>query len=272
MTRIRLLALLPATLIVLATIPAYAQMDVNPLEFKYEYPRIGAEFGLSSVWQSGAYTVGCGHFEKGAKINALIAAAYDRPFGSGFRFEALLGYQGRTVTSSYPSRENVPLVTDGENNDPKVVRVDVDFENQGTASFSYFFLLPSVKYYFTKGLYAGAGINAGLLVTKTAQYTKTIISKTVSLGELGVSTVSYSEDESTDPYSKVFPEEKIEDASGFGVDAAVYVGAEFAVSKRFKLGPRLLYTIPFTAVLTKPEELKLNTLQFLIGLRYELFN
>jgi hypothetical protein len=264
---------MPAIMLLFCVIaPLYAQRDVNPLEFSYEYPRIGAEFGLSSVWQSGVYYAGCGRFTEGAKINALIAAAYDRPMGSSFRFEALLGFQGRSLSSSYPSRENVPLVTDGAGGDRQVIRVDVDFENIGSASFSYLFLLPSAKFYFTKGLYAGAGINASLLMTKTTQYTKNIVSKTASLGELGLWTVSYSPEESSDPYSKVFPEEEIQDASSIGLDAALYVGAEFAVAKRLKLGPRLLYTIPFTPVLNTPEELKLNTLQFLLGVRYELFN
>jgi hypothetical protein len=108
-------------------------------------------------------------------------------------------------------------------------------------------------------------------VTKKTQYTKNIVSKTVSLGELGLSTVSYPEQESSDPYSKVYPEEAIDDASGFGLDGALYAGAEVPVGKRFKLAPRLLFTIPFSSVLSNPEELKLNTLQFLIGLRYEIF-
>ena len=109
-------------------------------------------------------------------------------------------------------------------------------------------------------------------MNKTSQYTKNIVSKSVSLGELGVSAVSYSEEESSDPYSKVFPEEEFPEASGIALDGVFYVGAEFPVAKRFRLSPRLLYTIPFNAVLSTPEELKLNTFQFLLGVRYELFN
>jgi hypothetical protein len=269
MIRLRLSALIVLVIILSRSVSLYAQNN-DPLEYSYEYPRIGAEFGLTSVWQSGVYSSGCGRFEEGAKINALVAAAYDKPFAGNFRFEALLGYQGRSLSSSYPSRENIPVVTDGTSGDRQVIRTDVDFENVGRASFSYFFLLPSAKFYFTKGLYAGAGINAGLLMTKTTQYTKNIVSKTFQ--RFGRSwTVSYQDEESSDPYSKVFPEEELTDASSFAVDAALYVGAEFPVAKRFKLSPRLVYTIPFTPVLNTPDELKLNTFQFLLGVRYELF-
>jgi hypothetical protein len=247
---------------------AYGQGEQNPLEYNYDYPRIGGEIGLSSSWQSGAYQAGCGFFQKGAKLNPILAVAYDKPvFTAGFRFEALLGYQGRSLASSYNSRENVVLNTKNG-----LVRVDVDFENLGVATFSYFFLLPSLRYNFSKAFYAGAGINLGLLVAKNTQYTKNIISKTVSLGEAGLSTVAYPESESSDPYSKVYPAEDLPNANGFGVDGALYLGAEFQVSRRFKVGPRLLYTIPLTAVLSNPDELKINSFQFLIGLRYDLFH
>jgi len=246
--------------------PLQAQGEDNPLEFRTEFQRIGVEVGFSSVWQSGEYLAGCGRFTEGARLNPLIAAAYDYPLIPGtLRFEALLGYQGRSVRSTYNSRENVSVRSDnGIHPD-----VTVDFENEGTASFSYVFLLPSAKLYFTKALYAGAGINAGLLLGASTQYTKTILSKTVNISELGISEVYYPEEESSDPYTKVFPEEDRPDASAFALDAAFYVGAEFPLGRRMKLGPRLLYTLPLTPVFENPE-LKLNTFQFLVGLRIDL--
>jgi hypothetical protein len=266
-TILRAHAFVASALVLLAGSHAFAQgLEQSPLDYRYEYPRIGGELGLTSVWQTGAYDAGCGHFVEGGKINPIIALAYDRPMGGGFRFEALLGYQGKSVSSSYNSREKVVLNTNNG-----LVRADVDFENVGRATFSYFFLLPSMKLYITNGLFVGAGVNAGLLATRTTQYTKNILSKTVNLGELGISTVAYPSGESSDPYSKVYPEEEIKDANGVGLDAAFYVGGEFPISKRFKLGPRLLYSLPLIPVVSQPEELKLNSLQFLIGIRYNLF-
>jgi hypothetical protein len=86
MIRLRLSALSVLVIILSGSVSLYAQRNVNPLEYSYDYPRIGAEFGLMSVWQSGVYSSGCGRFVEGAKINSIISAAYDKPMGRGFRF------------------------------------------------------------------------------------------------------------------------------------------------------------------------------------------
>lgn len=236
----------------------------TPLDPTDQFPRVGVEVGFSSVWQSGVYTARCGEFVEGSRINPLFALAYDKPLGGGFRFEGLLGWQGRGVSSRYNSTENVVLQTD---NGPG--RAVVDFENIGTANVSYLFILPSMKFYVTRGLYAGAGLSANFLLSATTQYTKNILSKTVVIQDLGLSEVYYPEGESSDPYSKVFEAEDRPDASGFGLDGALYVGAEIRVARKIKIGPRILYTIPFTTVFSSPD-LKQNTLQFLIGLRYDI--
>ncbi|MEO5929427.1 MAG: hypothetical protein ABIR47_05810, partial [Candidatus Kapaibacterium sp.] len=121
----------------------------------------------------------------------------------------------------------------------------------------------------TKGFYAGAGLNVGLLLSSTTQYTKNISSKTVEVPSLGLSEVYYPDGESSDPYSKVFEKESRTDASSLGIDIAAYVGADFSLGHGWKLGPRILYTIPMTPVLKSPD-LKLNTLEFLVGARYDL--
>jgi hypothetical protein len=240
----------------------------NPLFFQTEFQRIGGEIGLSSVWQQGVYEVGCGRFEEGARINPVIAVAYDRPIGAGFRFEALLGYQSRSLRSTFNSRENVVVSVQSEGR-TTTPRVDIDFENIGDASFSYIFLLPSLKFYFTKAFYVGAGANAGLLLGSSTQYTKNILTKTLEVPGYGLAEIYYPEDESSDPYSKVYPEEDRSDASSLGFDAVGYIGAEFPIGRKLKLGPRILYTFPLTPVFNDPE-LKLNSLQILVGLRYDL--
>lgn len=269
-----LLLCVTCAFIIFSSLSLHAQED-NPLDFTQKVRRLGVEIGFSSVWQDGIYQTGCGAFEKGAGVNLYIAAAYDQEFGKVFRFEGLVGYQGKSVQSSFNSRENIGVST---NSGP--VNAEVDFENVGTANFSYIFAQPSVKFYPFSGVYVGAGASANLLMSSSAQYTKNILSRTVNLNELGLSEVFYSTDQSSDPYSMVFPEEEI-DASPVTFDGVVYVGAEFKVGKsytdplgtqrkRLALGPRLQYSMPFVPALTAdPYELKLHGLQFLIGLRYE---
>lgn len=241
-----------------------AQDEDTPLGPTDYLPRIGGEFGLSSVWQTGSYVARCGTFVKGSRVSPLIAIAYDRMYGRSFRFEGLLGIQGRGVGSSYNSSENVVLQTPSG-----PARATIDFENVGSLSASYLFVLPSMKYYLTRGVYAGAGISAGLLLGASTQYTKNILSKTVVVDDLGLSEVYYPSEESSDPYSKVFEEESRDDASGVAVDGVVYVGAEIPLGSKLVFGPRVMYVLPVTSILANPD-LKLNAVQILLGVRYNL--
>jgi hypothetical protein len=270
MTLLRSLLAINVGLLLLATIPAFAQKGRdNPLEYRFEYDynfRVGIDAGFLSAWQAGTFDVGCGHFTAGAGFNPVIALSIDHPLSRNLFVEGLVGYKGSSVVSTYNSLENVALQTD-----KGVIKfVDVDFENKGNASFGYAFIMPSLKYFIFKGLFVGLGASADLLISKQVQYTKTIISKSVTVPDLGQAEVSYPEQESSDPYARVFPAETPNNASGFVLDGAAYVGAEFTLSGKWRLLPRLLYTVPFGQALTAPDDLKISTLQFLVGVRYEI--
>lgn len=249
----------------------------TPLDFVDHVERVGLEVGFSSVWQDGSYIAGCGLFDKGTALNIWIAAAYDREMSDAFRAEGLLGYQGRSVRSRFNSRENIGVSTESG-----PVNAEVDFENIGTASFSYIFFQPGIKFYPIPSIYVGAGASVNFLLNATTQYQKDILSRTVNLNELGVSEVFYSQEESSDPYSKIFPEVTEDGAAGVTFDGVIIAGAEFSVGKRvnspidmntrrqFALSPRIQYTIPFVAALTQDNnQIKLGGLQILFGLRYE---
>ncbi len=113
------------------SIQAHAQGD-TPLDFEDHEERVGFEIGFSSISQSGSYIAGCGLFHKGSALNVWLAAAYDRKMGDAFKAEGLLGYQSRNVRSSFNSRENIGVTTESG-----PVNAEVDFENIGTANFSY---------------------------------------------------------------------------------------------------------------------------------------
>lgn len=266
-----LLAVNVGILALLAAHTAFGQQKGrdNPLEYRFEYDfdfRLGGDVGFGPTWQSGQYFAGCGQFTVGAGLNPLIALSVDRPLTKNLFIEGMIGYQGRSITSTYTSKDTVALMTSTSG----IRYVDVDFENKGTGSFSYVFFLPSIKYYIFKGLFVGLGANAGLLLSKSTQYTKTILSKSVEIPEVGLAEVSYAEQESSDPYSRVFPAETRDDASGLALDGVAYIGAEFNLSGKWRLLPRVLYTLPLTEVLPSPENLKLSTLQIMVGVRYEL--
>lgn len=274
---IRLVQYTFAVALLVAAHGALSAQD-NPLDFVDPTDRIGFDIGFSSAWQSGTYRAGCGTFDKGAALNIWMAASYDKLWKDNFRFEGLVGYQSKNVRSSYNSRENIVV-----NTETGQVNAEVDFENIGNASFSYLFIQPGFKFYPIPALYAGVGTSVNFLMSASTQYQKDILSKTVSLNELGVSEVFYSPSESSDPYSMVFDEQDAEGAAGVTVDGVIMVGAEFRVGKsqtnplstqakkRFAISPRMQYSIPFVAALSEGEnELKLGGFQLIVGLRYDL--
>lgn len=270
--------------VILASFPIFllplllqAQED-NPLNFTDAFKRLGFEVGFTSAWQSGEYVVGCGTFERGANLNFLIAAAYDQQINKSFQFEGLVGYQSKNIKSSYIHEENIGISTESG-----PVNAGVSFDNVGQATFSYIFAQPSLKFYPFNNLYVGGGVSANILLSSTLQYQKDIVSRTIKLNELGLSEVFYSESESSDPYSKVFAVESNDNASGVLLDAIMMVGAEFRVGKTYTnpinpnprkkitIGPRIQYALPLISAMSDGEhELKLNGLQFLVGMRYEL--
>ncbi|MBL0331251.1 MAG: hypothetical protein IPP08_08750 [Chlorobiota bacterium] len=250
---------------------AFSQ-GVNPLEPEFERRRIGVEIGLSSVWQSGTYLSGCGRFEKGAQINPVIEIAYDHPLIENMRFEAIVGYQNRSLSSTYNSREDIPIfVRTVANEDTSIIRVPVTFENLGVAKFSYIVIQPGIKFYLTKALYVGGAIGGNILISHSTQHIKNILSKTVDINGIGLSEVSFLQSESSNPYSKIYSESSTPVGNAFTIDGVLMIGSELQLSRRWFFGPRLTWTLPFTPSLQNPllsDDLFINTLQFTLGVRY----
>ncbi len=244
-------------------------IDRSPLGPKTEFPRLGIEAGLSLVSQTGTYTTGCGTFSEGNDPNLVLAVAYDYPITGIVRLEGLLGLQSRHVSGTNNVTENTVVRTsDGFS------QADVTYENRGKGTFTYVYLQPSVKYYPIRNFYIGVGASANLFTGASTSYSKTIVTKAVTLESGETVEVNYPDSESRDGYTKEYPAEDRSDASGMTFDAAVYAGVEFTIYSRLRFSPRLTYTIPLTASLAEPgqEELKLGTIQATIGFRYSLID
>jgi hypothetical protein len=241
----------------------------SPLDPKTEFPRMGIEGGLSWVTQTGTYTSGCGTFTDGSGINAVIAGAYDYPISGYVRLEGLLGLQTRHTGSTYNTVENTVIRTSGG-----FIESDVTYENKGSATFTYLFAQPSVKWYPYKNIYVGAGLSANLFTGASTRYSKSIVTRVVDGGGGEVVEVAYPDADSRDGITKDYPIQDRTDASGMTFDGAAYVGLEFSIYTRLRFSPRLTYTLPLTPSLSEPgeTEMKLGTLQATIGFRYSLLD
>lgn len=259
-----LLSLLALPALVTGPLAAQEGVGTSPLGFRTLFPRVGVEGGIDFTKQDGTYDVGCGSFMEGSQANVSVAVAWDKPVGNPFRLEGLIGYRQRKVSGSYPTTEpSVIRTADG------FVDADVTYENVGEARFSYLFVQPSFKYYPFSAFYIGAGFNAGLAVSSRTQYTKEIVTKVVTLGNGDVTEVFYPSEESSDPHSKVFPEEDPENASALLIDPVAFAGFELRFGRDFFAGPRVTYGLPIMSAISEPE-LKFNSLQVTLGIRYSL--
>lgn len=236
----------------------------SPLGFRTLFPRVGVEGGIDLTKQEGTYAVGCGQFSEGSQTNISVAIAWDKPIGETLRLEGLVGYRQRKVTGSYQTTEPSFIRTaDG------FVETDVVYNNVGEARFSYLFVQPSIRYYPFGPVYIGVGVNAGLNVGARSLYTKEIVTKAVTLENGELIEAFYPADESSDPHSKVFPEEDLKNSAALLLDPVAFAGFEFRLGRDFFLSPRITYGLPLMKAVSDPE-LKLSSTQITLGIRYNL--
>lgn len=239
--------------------------DVNsPLGYQTRFPRIGFEGGMDLNSQDGLYRVGCGEFTGGSNANVIFGLTWEKPFGEAFRGEVFGGYRQINLSDSYVTNEpSVIRTADG------FVETAIDYNNLGEAKFGYLFLQPTLKFYPVTWFYVGAGFNAGLNIAAKTRYTKDIITQAVTTQDGSVVEAFYPADESSDPHSKIFPEEEPATASSLLFDPVGYAGFEFRFGREFYMSPRVTYSVPLNPLVTDPE-LKYSSLQITLGIRYDL--
>lgn len=264
-----------ATLIFFVTIvgsacytPLFAQDPNSPLGFQTRFPRIGFEGGLDFNAQDGRYQVGCGEFAEGSNTNIIFGLTWEKPFGTKlqeeFRMEVWGGFRQIHLSGDYTTTEPSVIQTADA-----FVEHPIDYLNTGEAKFAYLFLQPSAKFYPFSWIYVGAGFNVGLNISAKTRYTKDILTKVVPVSDGELIEAFYPADESSDPHSKIFPEEEPANVSALLFDPVGYVGFEFRFLREFYLSPRLTYSLPLNPLVTDPE-LKYSSLNATIGIRYDL--
>lgn len=256
-----------ALAIALIAVPSHAQDMGNPSS---ESCRLGLEGGVTLAAPYEYWTS-----EHGSPPGFSASLAYDVKLGRGtesqFRLEGLLGVRTLEVEARYPQREIAPIhVSDGSDMEGDTLNaryIPIDYENVQRGTFVYLSLAPSLKYYPVPALYAGAGVDVGVLLKGSTQFTKNIVSKVVQVEGYGSTEVYYPASESADPYSKVFPAKDRDDASKIQVGGVLFAGGEIPLSESLVIGPRVSCMIPFTSVLPT-HELRAVTFGVTLGLRY----
>ena len=245
-------------------LPVFAQDANSPLGYQTRFPRIGFEGGLDFNSQDGLYRVGCGEFTEGSKVNVIAGVTWEKPFGELFRAEVWGGYRQLNLSGDYITTEPSVIQTADE-----FVETDIDYENKGEASFAYFFVQPSFKFYPLTWLYVGTGFNASLNIAAKTRHTKDILTKVVTATDGEIIEAFYPADESSDPHSKIFPEEEPENVSALLFDPVFYTGFEFRFGREFYMSPRITYSIPLNPIISEPE-LKYSSLMITLGIRYDI--
>ena len=248
--------------------PIFAQDPNSPLGFKTRFPRIGFEGGLDFNTQDGLYQVGCGEFTEGSNTNIIVGLTWEKPFGTKlqeeFRMEVWGGFRQINLSGDYMTTEQSVIQTADD-----FVETPIDYLHKGDAKFSYLFVQPSAKFYALSWLYVGAGINVGLNVAAKTRYTKDIVTKVITASDGELIEAFYPADESSDPHSKIFPEEEPANVSSLLFDPVGYIGFEFRFKREFYISPRLTYSFPLNPIITNPE-LKYSSIQATLGIQYDL--
>lgn len=264
----RIATTLPSLLLLLtAALPASAQLEndpSSPLGERNVFPRIGFQGGFDLNVVDGSYAVGCGEFEGGSGLNIILAGAYEYPIADHFRIEGLLGFRTRNMSGSYVTAEPSIIQTTDE-----FVEAEIDYDNVGSLSIAYLFVQPALTWYPYRGLYLGAGVNAGIPLGASMVYRRDLVTRVVTLDDGRNVEIFFPADDSPNPGSRVFPEEEPEELNPLLIEPVLLAGLELRFGRDWFIGPRFSYAFVNAPAIRDPE-LTFSSFTATLGLRTHL--
>ena len=251
---------------------AVAWGQAGPVETGSLPMRVGLETGIALYMQSGEFLMheGRHRFHDGNGTGYAAELVFDSPLSGGEHrfivFEGAVGYRRMMIEPRHVMQDTLGLHLQSERG-TDTIPVAVFFEDVARVDFAYLTLSPSIKVYPFQWLHAGLGVDAAILVSARRDFTQNIVTRAVEVKGYGLADITFPG--SPDRYSRTISEEDLHDASDLLLNGRIYLGAEFEVGDGLWIGPRALYSFPFTRAL-EGSSLKIHALQFTAGLRYAL--
>ncbi|MFM7774466.1 MAG: hypothetical protein ACKO9V_06430 [Candidatus Kapaibacterium sp.] len=245
--------------------------DASPLGPGQYFERFGGFLSAGGIRQSGSFTVDCPcqSFTGGGGSEFSVGAVYERVPASSYIWGVTAGYRYRTMDARYVLREDTTLRSlDGQSLFPNV---QIPFRHSSTISVSSITVMPYVKRFIAKSLFARVGLAAGVVVGSTKDFRKTLLTNTVTLpnddviriemdrAALEARGLRFSGDNEV-----VLEEGPMNDVSAFNLAVVPAVGFQWQVGKRMFLVPMFEYSLPVTGVSSTDTSLRMHALRAVV--------
>jgi hypothetical protein len=246
--------------------PVYGQNLSTPLE--PQAPPLKSELGLfiglgQNVELGSFNTSGCPcEFEGGTGLDFIIGALYEHEIVPAIRYGIAVGYNPKSLTSTFREREMVGFMPKGASDSEYV---PIWFRYRTQSNFSYFPVIPYLKWQPSKIMFLKLGLDASFLVSSHLTHTKEVLDNTATLSTGEIVSVSFADGTNThtladgkfpSPNSMVW---SLEPSLGFNIQ----------LSKKIFLSPVLQFSIPLSTVADYGNGFKFSAWRIIFELRMD---
>jgi hypothetical protein len=251
-------------------LPIYGQNLANPLI--PQAPPLKSELGLfvglgQNIELGTFYTTGCPcQFDGGTGLDFLIGALYEHELEPKIRYGIAVGYNLKTLNSSFQEREEIGFwnqtASDSEH-------VPIWFRYRTQSNFSYIPVIPFLKWQPSKLFFLKLGLDVSFLASSHMTHTKEVLDQTATLSDGQTVSVMFKDSLNNGAtvetlYDKNFPSPNsiiwsLEPSLGFNIP----------LSKKIFLSPVLQFSIPLSTVATNGNGFKFSAWRIIFELRMD---
>lgn len=242
---------------------ATAQQLSDPLNpVRKPYPRqVGIIGGAGIIMQSGNFNVSCDcpAFEGGRGSGFMGGLVYEDDLFENFVWGAAALYENRPFEALYRQTEPTRF-TSAEPKD--TVDAPGEFRHRANAKFSFFTVMPFIKYVQFHPLFIRAGIGASTVISSHILHEQELLTSSF-LTSQGVR----ADAEMTSP--TVVEDGDFKEAKPLQLSLNPAIGVDIRFGKsQWYLAPVLQYSLPLTTLSDRGESFRLHSWQVMAELRY----
>lgn len=226
----------------------------------------GVFLGFSGNFQTGTLVTNeCNcSFENGAGSGLIVGGLYEKYIGNSLNIGGAIGYENRSLTALFREREIVDLQSaNGES-----YKTPILFRHTSDVSIQQLFVNAYAKWYpFSKVLFFKGGLTAGYMFQSSILHTKEILERNpYRLPDGSDATILFE----NNTQSTVIEQGDLPNASPLQFLVDVGMGIDIPFGEYTYLTPVFRYTLPLNTVTTSNPSFSVNSLQFLMELRFPM--
>jgi len=246
----------------------FSQNLDSPISFQpKKLPNWGGVFlGFSGNFQSGTLqTNECNClFENGAGSGIILGVLYEKYIGNALNIGGSIGYENKSLTSLFREREIIDLQSpNGES-----FKTPILFRHTADVSIQQLFVNAYAKWYpFSQVLYFKGGINVGYMFDASITHSKEILERNpYRLPDGSDATILFE----NNSQKTVIEQGPLPNSSPLQFLVDVGMGIDIPFGEYTYLTPVFRYIIPLNTVTSSSPSFSVNSLQFLMELRFPM--